>query len=57
MNKLENTFHKIQINHALMSKHPRIIMNGAGMFISGAEMMVPIDGIPASFFSRVRIRK
>ena len=57
MSKLENAFHKIQINHALMSKHPRIIMNAAGTFICGNELMVPVDGIPARFFSRVRIRK
>lgn len=39
------------------SKHPRIIMNGAGMFLCGSGMMIPVDGIPAAFFGRVRICK
>lgn len=57
MSKLEKTFHEIQINHVMMSKHPRIILNAAGMFLCGAGLTVPVDGIPAGFFSRVRIRK
>jgi len=57
MSKIEKAIQNVMINNAMMDKHPRIIMNGAGMFICGSEIMYPIDGIPARFFSRVRIRK
>ena len=56
-NNLRETIRRVNANLALSTKHPRIIMNAAGTFIYGNELMVPVDGIPASFFSRVRIRK
>jgi hypothetical protein len=54
---MKKAFRKINLNSVMDSKHPRIIMNAAGMFACGDSRMVPIDGIPASFFNRVSIRK
>lgn len=54
---MKKAFRKMALNCVMASNHPRIIMNAAGMFACGGSMMVPVDGIPASFFSRVRIRK
>lgn len=56
-NNLRETIRRANANIALSAKHPRIIMNAAGMFVCGNELMVPVEGIPASFFSHVRIRK
>lgn len=56
-NNLRETIRRANASLALSARHPHIIMNAAGTFICGNELMVTVDGIPASFFNRVRIRK
>ena len=54
---MKKVFQKMALNYVMVSNHQRIIMNAAGMFVCGNELMAHIDSIPASFFNRVRIRK
>lgn len=54
---MKKAFRRLVLNSVMAGNHPRIIMNAAGMFACGGSMMVPVDGIPASFFNHVRIRK